>query len=82
MADTIGWLAPRPSRGGEEGNLFNGGVTSPFFVRWPGITPVGGTDTLSVISSTELTELDPVMLAALWRVLDYQAKEAKKHGVR
>ena len=34
------------------------------------------------ISPTELTELDPVMLAALWRVLDYQAKEAKKHGVR
>jgi N-acetylgalactosamine-6-sulfatase len=39
---------------GRKGNLFNGGVTSPFFVRWPGITPVGGTDTLSVISSTDL----------------------------
>ena len=39
---------------GRKGSLFNGGVTSPFFVRWPGIAPVGGTDALSVISSTDL----------------------------
>ena len=39
---------------GRKGNLFNGGVTSPFFVRWPGVTPVGGADALSVISSTDL----------------------------
>ena len=39
---------------GRKGNFFNGGVTSPFFVRWPGIAPVGGTDALSVISSTDL----------------------------
>jgi len=30
------------------------------------------------ISPTELSELDPVMLAALWRVLDHQAKEANR----
>ncbi len=30
------------------------------------------------ISPAELAELDEVMLAAMWRVLDYQAKEANR----
>jgi hypothetical protein len=33
------------------------------------------------ISPAELAELDEVMLAAMWRVLDHQAKEVNR-GVR
>jgi len=39
---------------GQKGSLFQGGVRSPFFVRWPGVTPWGQVDDRTVLSATDL----------------------------
>ena len=41
-------------RRGRKRSLFEGGMQSPFIVRWPGHTPAGVKDDSSVIAAVDL----------------------------